>query len=175
MRHIYCAVLVLLFVFSFSAAGKTAIVGPGVDPDLKKYTLTVKMAGMGNVKSNPAGIDCTEGSGTCSAAFIAGSNVGLLATPPPNDENGSYGFSEWEGPDGALTCLGVGLDKEDPVKQVYSYRTKDWRYVLYLNDKEELYDHQNDPYEWDNLATDERFAEKKAELKAAMIKVIGLD
>jgi iduronate 2-sulfatase len=83
------------------------------------------------------------------------------------------GFSQWDGPDGALTCLGVGLDKEDPVKQVYSYRTKDWRYVLYLNDKEELYDHQNDPYEWDNLADDERFAEKKKELKAEMMQVIG--
>ena len=35
----------------------------------------------------------------------------------------------------------------------YSIRSKDYRYIRYNNGKEELYDHRNDPNEWNNLAT----------------------
>lgn len=36
----------------------------------------------------------------------------------------------------------------------YSLRTRDYRYTLYNNGKEEVYDHRNDPNEWTNLASD---------------------
>jgi len=34
----------------------------------------------------------------------------------------------------------------------FSVRTQDWRYVRYIDDSEELYDHFSDPNEWHNLA-----------------------
>jgi hypothetical protein len=81
-------------------------------------------------------------------------------------------FSDWDGPDGAFTCLGVGVDKEDVSKQTYAYRTRDWRYVLYADGSEELYNHQDDPYEWTNLAEEEAHAETKQELRDQLMAII---
>ena len=46
----------------------------------------------------------------------------------------------------------------------YSIRTERWRYIRYIDDSEELYDHDIDPDEWINLAADPAFAAVKAEL-----------
>jgi arylsulfatase A-like enzyme len=58
----------------------------------------------------------------------------------------------WKGERPALTVVYAG----DPYKgqahmQHYAIKTDRYRYILYNNGKEELYDHQNDPNEWDNL------------------------
>lgn len=58
----------------------------------------------------------------------------------------------WKGPASALTVVFAGNDyKDDPSMQHYSIRTERYRYILYNNGMEELYDHHNDPYEWNNL------------------------
>jgi len=41
-----------------------------------------------------------------------------------------------------------------------------WRYIRYANGDEELYDTQTDRYEWNNLASDPKHADKLAELRA---------
>ncbi len=46
----------------------------------------------------------------------------------------------------------------------HSIRTEHWRYTRYADGSEELYDHRQDPYEWDNLAAKEELAAKKQEL-----------
>lgn len=79
----------------------------------------------------------------------------------------------WEGLEGALTMLGVGLNNHDVAKQTYSYRTKEWRYILYLNGSEELYHNKVDPFEWNNLADDEAFASVKKELHQQMMEIIN--
>jgi len=108
------------------------------------------------------------------------------------------GNRSWQGPDGALTMMGVGIDK--PIKglavgtnpkalwhvkvlkdlpdeyiwqQTYSYRTLNWRYIRYKDGQEELYNHQSDPYEWDNLALDTNYSEQKQELKQQMQTIIN--
>ena len=43
---------------------------------------------------------------------------------------------------------------------------------LCRNGTEEFYNHQNDPYEWNNLAVDEKYVEKKLELKSQMMSII---
>jgi arylsulfatase A-like enzyme len=103
---------------------------------------------------------------------------------------------DWQGPDGALTVLGAGintpiegigisnnknalwhieiitdLDDSCILDQNYSYRTRDWRYIRYRNSKEELYDHTKDPYEWNNLALEEKYYNKMIELRQ---KVLGM-
>ncbi|MBK1827867.1 sulfatase [Haloferula rosea] len=50
----------------------------------------------------------------------------------------------------------------------YSVRTERWRYIRYIDDSEELYDHTSDPEEWHNLAGMEQHAATKRRL-AAMI------
>jgi arylsulfatase A-like enzyme len=80
--------------------------------------------------------------------------------------------SDWDGPDGALSVVGVGLNQEDVMKQTYSYRTRDWRYIRYMDGTEELYDHRNDPYEWKNLAGVDNYQGRKQELQKAMFEII---
>lgn len=46
----------------------------------------------------------------------------------------------------------------------FSIRTEDWRYIRYIDDNEELYDHRNDPEEWHNLANDPQYADIKAKM-----------
>ena len=79
----------------------------------------------------------------------------------------------WEGPVGALSMVGVGLDKEQVMNQTYSYRTRDWRYIRYMDGREELYDHSNDPYEWNNLAGDDTYASTKNDLYSKMMELIN--
>ncbi|MFP6659636.1 MAG: sulfatase-like hydrolase/transferase, partial [Pirellulales bacterium] len=40
----------------------------------------------------------------------------------------------------------------------HAVRSERWRYIRYADGSDELYDHENDPNEWDNIAGDERFA-----------------
>ncbi len=40
----------------------------------------------------------------------------------------------------------------------HALRTDRWRYIRYRDGSEELYDHENDPWEWKNLAGDEQYA-----------------
>ena len=46
----------------------------------------------------------------------------------------------------------------------HAIRTKRWRYIRYATGEEELYDHQNDPNEWYNLAYENDFAAIKRDL-----------
>ena len=80
---------------------------------------------------------------------------------------------KWEGPNGALTMIGNGLNKTEVFKQTYSYRTKDWRYILYLDGNEELYHNKIDPFEWNNLAEEKKYSSKKNELKNEMTELIN--
>jgi iduronate 2-sulfatase len=81
--------------------------------------------------------------------------------------------TEWKGPDGALTMIGVGLNKEDAMKQTYSYRTNDWRYILYMEGSEELYHDKTDPFEWQNVAEEKEYEGIKNKLKEEMLEIIN--
>ena len=47
----------------------------------------------------------------------------------------------------------------------YAIINRDWRYIRYGDDGEELYDLKNDPNEWTNLATRDEYAIRTAELR----------
>ena len=53
----------------------------------------------------------------------------------------------------------------------YSIRTERWRYIRYIDGSEELYDHDNDPEEWVNLAHEPDYAD----VKSAMAALVPLD
>ena len=84
----------------------------------------------------------------------------------------------WEGPVVALSCIdaGIPVDRNEPGKiedQQFTVRSRDWRYVLTRTGAEELYDHRNDPHEWQNLAKDPAFKDVKKELKAKLLNMTG--
>ena len=53
----------------------------------------------------------------------------------------------------------------------HSVRTERWRYTRYSDGGEELYDHNIDPHEWKNLASDTKFSAIKKQLAVWMPKV----
>jgi len=55
---------------------------------------------------------------------------------------------EWKNP--AIMTYGRGN---------HAVRSQRWRYIRYADGSEELYDHQSDPHEWDNIAADTRWDE----------------
>ena len=48
----------------------------------------------------------------------------------------------------------------------HSLRSERWRYIRYADGGEELYDHRNDPNEWENLASIPHYKAIKEELAA---------
>ncbi len=62
---------------------------------------------------------------------------------------------KWSGPDVALTLVNAeGSKAADESTKHYTVRSKRFRYIRYNNGMEELYDHDTDPQEWTNLASD---------------------
>ena len=53
----------------------------------------------------------------------------------------------------------------------HGIRSERWRYIHYADGSEELYDHQNDPNEWTNLAGNPEFAPIIAEHKKWLPKI----
>ena len=50
----------------------------------------------------------------------------------------------------------------------YGVRSERHRYIVYADGSEELYDHANDKWEWNNLAADPRYAEVKLEMRKGL-------
>jgi len=109
---------------------------------------------------------------------------GLRGDHRRNIEGGSLGgyslapflhqpnLKSWEGPNGALSMVGNG-HREGKMNQTYSYRTKNWRYIRYYDGVEELYDHRNDPNEWNNLANVGKYSGQKEMLLKEMLEIIN--
>ena len=55
----------------------------------------------------------------------------------------------------------------------YAIINRDWRYIRYGEDGEELYNLHEDPNEWDNLALDEKYANVKAQLRKSAPKAFA--
>jgi arylsulfatase A-like enzyme len=79
---------------------------------------------------------------------------------------------KWGGPDVALTCI---YDKDGREGQTYhfSVKSEEFRYTLYSNDAEELYDHRDDPHEWENLAGEQRYKQVKSKMKRKLFELLG--
>jgi arylsulfatase A-like enzyme len=85
-------------------------------------------------------------------------------------ENPSAG--RWDGPNVALTMVhSPGPDNVAKEKN-YAVRSRDWRYILYKNGAEELYDHRSDAHEWTNLADDPDYADKKTEMRRQLFELV---
>jgi arylsulfatase A-like enzyme len=86
------------------------------------------------------------------------------------------GAGEWDGPEGALTMVYAGAtaeDPTDPLDQHWSLRTRRWRYILYNDGFEELYDHDADPQEWVNLAARPGHERERRELRRKLEAMIA--
>ncbi|NIJ45329.1 iduronate 2-sulfatase [Wenyingzhuangia heitensis] len=71
----------------------------------------------------------------------------------------------WKGPGVALTVVRGDFKSNEVDSQSYSVKSKDYRYIRYVNGKEELYDHTKDPNEWTNLAENRKYRKIKKDLE----------
>ncbi len=71
----------------------------------------------------------------------------------------------------AATDRNVFLPHMNPGE--YAIINRDWRYIRYGEDGEELYDLRKDPNEWNNLASDEMYADLKAEMRKSAPKTFA--
>ena len=57
----------------------------------------------------------------------------------------------------------------------HSIRSRRWRYIRYEDGSEELYDHEKDELEWNNLANDPQYQTVKEEMAKWLPKVNVMD
>jgi arylsulfatase A-like enzyme len=74
--------------------------------------------------------------------------------------------AQWDGSDVVFSSVRGNTDIH------HSVRSLTHRYTLCQNGEEELYDHQNDPYEWHNLAADPRYSEVKTVLRQRLLSLL---
>lgn len=79
---------------------------------------------------------------------VPGHVQGATLRPLLSDHN-----AQWTAP--AITTFG---------QNNHAIRSAGWRYIRYADGGEELYDESNDPFEWTNLAGDDRYLSQKREL-----------
>jgi arylsulfatase A-like enzyme len=60
-------------------------------------------------------------------------------------------------------------------KDNHAVRSERWRYIRYADGSEELYDHDADPNEWTNLATNSRYRDTIEELRLSLPKTNAKD
>lgn len=99
----------------------------------------------------------------------------LCALKPPSNLEGKSLRSLLENPAAKWTKPALTQQvrqQEDKQIMGYSVRTERWRYTEWDGGKAgvELYDHENDPHEWNNLANDSKQARTIAELKKLLPK-----
>lgn len=112
------------------------IVAPGVTPEGKQSTRTVDFSSLYPTLCELAGLPIPK--------HVEGRSIVPLLKNPSAD---------WSHP--AITTHGY---------KNHTVRTEAWRYIRYADGSEELYDEQNDPYEWTNLASKPEHAAIKADL-----------
>ena len=77
----------------------------------------------------------------------------------------------WTGPEEALTVVASWKSKL-PEKQHLAIRTERYRYIKYFDGSEELYDHHNDPKEWNNLSSKKNYQKVKDKLRKQLLSKI---
>ena len=70
----------------------------------------------------------------------------------------------WTGPSVALTVV-ASWKSQNPIRQNLSVRSENYRYILYENGSEELYDHRIDKNEWRNVASVSKYNKVKQKLR----------
>jgi hypothetical protein len=96
---------------------------------------------------------------------------GYLADP----QNG-----QWDGPSYSVAGIGstasVSQNQVAPYRdQHFSIRSEQFRYILYRNGEEELYDHSTDPNEWSNVVGSSAYADTLATMQSYYRIAVGLE
>ena len=146
----------------FIIAGPNVVKGEACEQPISLIDIYPTMVDLCQIPDNP--------NQTTNQLQLDGNSLKTLLLNP---ENG-----KWTGPDVALTVVANQNKhprKEEivPEKHHYAVRSNRYRYILCNNGEEELYDHQNDPYEWNNLAQKSEYKKIKKNLREQLYELTG--
>lgn len=155
------------YLFKFSPWEESArvpliVAGPGIAAG-KSTATPVSLLDIYPTLLDAASIPCPSASGQ-KYPLDGFSMMPLLKNP----EHG-----EWEGPDFTLTAIAskmpVEPDSVAPVEaQHFSLRDRTFRFIYCRNGEIELYDHSQDPFEWNNLVHDRAYQSVVDMMKARL-------
>ena len=131
--------------------------GPGIDGNGLECTRPVSLIDLYPTLIDLCGLPGNPHERTHGHPLEGYSLKPLLEDP----ENGG-----WNGPDAALMSVrgNTGIH--------HSVRSQQFRYTLCSNGDEELYDHAEDPNEWNNVAEQSEYTDVKAELRKQLIQMV---
>ena len=125
-----------------------------------KWTLWERSTHVPFIISAP-GLRAGRSTGPVELLSIYPTLIDLAKLSPNNELEGVSLRPLLENPEASWDHAAITTYKQNN----HAVRTERWRYIRYADGTEELYDHQSDPNEWNNLAADPRYASVIADLK----------
>ena len=115
---------------------------------------------------------CMDYAGLTAPHTLDGHSMRAYLSDP---ENG-----QWGGPSYSVSGIGssAAVDRNQVAAysdQHFSIRTEQYRFIRYRNGEVELYDHNNDPNEWTNLASSPAHAEALSTMQTYYRIAVGLE
>ena len=136
----------------------------GEKGDWGKHTLWERTSHVPFIWAGPGIASGQKTDATVSLIDMYPTFVDLCDLPEPNQKIEGQSLADTLGDPASATDRHVFLPHMNPGE--YAIINRDWRYIRYGEDGEELYDVQADPNEWNNLASDPRHADKVVQLRS---------
>ncbi len=135
----------------------------GEKGDWGKHTLWERTSNVPFIWAGPGVAQGKKSDVTVSLIDMYPTLVDLCGMPTPDQHLEGESLAETLADPTSAQDRNIFLPHMNPGE--YAVINRDWRYIRYGEDGEELYDLQNDPNEWYNLATNPDYTSKKEELR----------
>jgi arylsulfatase A-like enzyme len=135
----------------------------GEKGDWGKHTLWERTSNVPFIWAGPGVAQGAETDVTVSLIDMYPTFVEICELPKPHQSLEGESLAQTLNNPSAATDRNVFLPYMTPGE--YAIINRDWRYIRYGDDGEELYNVREDPNEWNNLASDEKYADLKAQLR----------
>lgn len=128
-----------------------------------KHTLWERTSNVPFLWARPGVAKGAKSDATVSLIDVYPTLVELCGLPKPDQKLEGESLARTLANPASAKDRNVYLQHMNP--EEYAVINRDWRYIRYGEDGEELYDLKTDPHEWDNLATNPEHAARKVELR----------
>lgn len=143
----------------------------GEKGDWGKHTLWERTSNVPFIWAGPGVTAGAKTDVTVSLIDMYPTLIEICRLPKPNQPLEGKSLAPTLGDPATATDRNVLLPHMNPGE--YAIINRDWRYIRYGEDGEELYNLREDPNEWYNLASDDRYAEVKSELRKSAPKTFA--
>jgi arylsulfatase A-like enzyme len=137
----------------------------GEKGDWGKHTLWERTSNVPFIWAGPGVAVGAKTDVTASLIDMYPTLVEMCGLPQPHQPLEGASLAQTLGKPSTATDRNVYLPYMTPGE--YAIINRDWRYIRYGEDGEELYDLKQDPNEWNNVASDERYVDIMAKMRTS--------